>query len=219
MKVTMGAPLCAMCPRDARWLVKYQAYARYCGGEARCINRERSCKNCGHLFAVNEGGAGTRYCSLECKRQGYTQGFRKIDPEHYQCAWCGVITTHRNAGHKAWPYICAACLQPIKHVLQRLHQHHVTPGQARQLVIDPSCPLCGVEMLTPVRRSNGHLSPLLTVDHDHNCCPGTFSCGHCIRGLICNNCNLTLGLMRDDITNLQAMVRYLQQAQQLRNAG
>lgn len=33
----------------------------------------------------------------------------------------------------------------------------------------------------------------LSVDHDHSCCPGTVTCGQCIRGLLCAKCNSTLG--------------------------
>lgn len=38
----------------------------------------------------------------------------------------------------------------------------------------------------------------LAVDHDHSCCPGKTSCGKCVRGLICSNCNRDIGRRRDD---------------------
>lgn len=38
----------------------------------------------------------------------------------------------------------------------------------------------------------------LAVDHDHRCCPGKTSCGKCVRGLICSNCNRDIGRRRDD---------------------
>lgn len=50
------------------------------------------------------------------------------------------------------------------------------------------------------------------VDHDHQCCPGVGSCGRCIRGLLCSNCNTMVGLAKDDPQRLMAAVRYLGQA-------
>ena len=47
------------------------------------------------------------------------------------------------------------------------------------------------------------------VDHDHACCAGTKSCGGCVRGLLCFNCNTALGQVRDDPRVLLAMVDYL----------
>lgn len=52
----------------------------------------------------------------------------------------------------------------------------------------------------------------LSVDHDHRCCPGKRSCGQCIRGLLCNKCNRTLGLARDDAKLLLTLVAYLEES-------
>ena len=49
----------------------------------------------------------------------------------------------------------------------------------------------------------------LSVDHDHACCPGATSCGSCVRGLLCSNCNKTLGMVKDDVNILQNMIEYL----------
>ncbi|HEX6829489.1 MAG TPA: endonuclease domain-containing protein [Burkholderiales bacterium] len=36
------------------------------------------------------------------------------------------------------------------------------------------------------------------VDHDHSCCPDGKSCPGCRRGILCGNCNLALGHVKDD---------------------
>ena len=46
----------------------------------------------------------------------------------------------------------------------------------------------------------------LVVDHDHKCCPGKSSCGECVRGLLCNNCNTRIGWLE---TNDVAIYKYL----------
>lgn len=48
------------------------------------------------------------------------------------------------------------------------------------------------------------------VDHDHACCPGKRACGKCIRGLLCQRCNLTLGQARDSVEILRAAADYLE---------
>lgn len=50
----------------------------------------------------------------------------------------------------------------------------------------------------------------LSVDHDHSCCSGIKSCGKCIRGLLCSNCNRVLGQVKDNKDLLQKMIDYLQ---------
>lgn len=49
----------------------------------------------------------------------------------------------------------------------------------------------------------------LTVDHDHNCCPGAKSCGKCIRGLLCSSCNVALGRLKDNVQTLKRLIKYL----------
>lgn len=51
----------------------------------------------------------------------------------------------------------------------------------------------------------------LAVDHDHKCCPGSRSCGKCIRGLLCHRCNVSLGSMDDSPARLRAAALYLEE--------
>jgi hypothetical protein len=49
------------------------------------------------------------------------------------------------------------------------------------------CALC------PATESNN--GDRLSVDHDHNCCVGKYSCEKCHRGLLCSTCNSRLGYL------------------------
>jgi hypothetical protein len=47
------------------------------------------------------------------------------------------------------------------------------------------------------------------VDHDHKCCDRFGSCGKCIRGILCQNCNHGLGSFMDSVDFLEGAARYL----------
>lgn len=63
------------------------------------------------------------------------------------------------------------------------------------------CLICGISSEEHGRRFN--------VDHDHRCCPGLGSCGKCIRGLLCSDCNLGLGAFKDNPDSLRKAAIYL----------
>lgn len=211
---TPGRPLCGICGSPAAWQPKNRRWSIYCGSNT-CVSHTRPCKQCGRQFAKNEAGAGTKYCSLECKRQGYQEGFagtRRQAPQQ-QCAWCGEWG-QCSIYKSRWPYICERCLEPINHVLVRLKRHNVSHERAQKLTVDAGCEICGRDMLEwarPLQRGAKSLEPLLTVDHDHGCCPGDKSCGRCVRGLICMCCNAALGMLRDDLAAAESLAEYLRQ--------
>jgi hypothetical protein len=69
------------------------------------------------------------------------------------------------------------------------------------------CAICGDQ--------NGRVDPrtgkrmMLSVDHDHTCCPKKYSCGDCFRGLLCNRCNMGLGHFNDDPQLMFRAISYL----------
>jgi hypothetical protein len=85
----------------------------------------------------------------------------------------------------------------------RTKRHGITMEQYDSLVKsqDNSCAICGGK---DVDRG-------LAIDHDHSCCPGKFSCGNCIRGLLCSNCNNGLGRFKDSKKLLMLAVQYLKE--------
>lgn len=212
--VIASRPDCSVCGNPVAWQPRNHQWSIYCGSNV-CRSPTRPCKYCGELFTKNSGEAGTKYCSLDCKQKGYGQAWQEGAHRKMPlpaCAWCGDLSP-RSVAKAKWPYVCERCLTPISHVVQRLKFHNVSHERAQKLAADPGCEVCGRNMLEwgrsndPNKRS---LTPLLSVDHDHGCCPGERSCGRCIRGLICLRCNGALGLIGDSLIAASGMVQYLQ---------
>jgi hypothetical protein len=74
------------------------------------------------------------------------------------------------------------------------------------------CKICKQAEITPTK--SGGIRRLC-VDHDHSCCPGKFTCGRCVRGLLCSRCNKGLGNFRDDTVMLEQAIAYLQTSAQM----
>lgn len=48
------------------------------------------------------------------------------------------------------------------------------------------------------------------VDHDHACCPTATTCGKCIRGIVCDSCNVGLARFDDSVEQLRSAAEYLE---------
>lgn len=79
---------------------------------------------------------------------------------------------------------------------------NLSDEQIATLFADPRCEICSTR--NPGVRD-------FALDHDHACCPRSgFSCGECIRGLLCGSCNRALGLLNDDPERIRAAAAYLE---------
>ena len=204
----VAAPLCRLCTRPA-WRRRDGRHDPYCGTKG-CTSRERLCAHCGGGFQVNTDGAGTKYCSTDCKRGGYGVAWGR--PAIPCCAWCGerASTTTARQRTTVWPYLCRECIAPIAHLVTRLRGHKVPHEMAKRLLDNPGCEVCGRDIVTKVRDgTTGSYRSLLVVDHDHDCCPGSRSCGLCVRGLLCGTCNSAAGMLGDDPDRARALGVYL----------
>ena len=80
----------------------------------------------------------------------------------------------------------------------RLHGIDSTWFDAKMAEQDNKCALCRLPF-----EKTPH------VDHDHTCCNTRWCCGQCKRGLLCVDCNLGLGRLKDNIEVLERAIEYL----------
>lgn len=86
----------------------------------------------------------------------------------------------------------------------RKYKYGITEDQMLQMLIDQGggCAICGT------------LDATWCIDHDHACCSDVHkTCGKCVRGILCNECNLGIANFSDDPKRLLSAVDYLTQRQ------
>lgn len=202
-------PLCRSCNEPVPWMPRAQPprWGTHCGGNA-CRNPQRICRNCGQAYNRAEGG--TRYCSPACSAQWHNGSHRSESTPNRKpsCAWCGTIPFGPPRQVQG-AYVCAPCLEPVAKVIGRLRKHRTPLDMVRRLAADPVCDICRTDIVTPRLNTDGHWRSPLTVDHDHACCPSTYSCGECVRGFLCDHCNLMIGNARENPATLELAAAYL----------
>ena len=135
-----------------------------------------------------------------------------------RCARCGLeksrheFSAHRKNTTDGLCSYCKSCnaisvsewkaKNPDKVRTNNLKRYSITPQQYDDMLAaqDGRCAIC---QAVPGARA-------LSVDHDHSCCPGKQkSCGGCVRGLLCQTCNMLLGATEDSVERLASAIVYL----------
>ena len=80
---------------------------------------------------------------------------------------------------------------------ERARKYNLSDSELIALYGDGSCMACG-------SRSDPH------IHHDHSCCNHQGSCGECVIGLLCGQCNRAAGAMGDDPNRLRAVASVLE---------
>ena|ERR1022692_284954 len=70
--------------------------------------------------------------------------------------------------------------------------------------------VCAICLLIPKLNKSGQ--PGFYIYHDHECCPGHYSCGKCVRGLLCHSCNTGIGFLKDSVQMLKSAISYLRRS-------
>lgn len=111
--------------------------------------------------------------------------------------------TELNTYHQQW---YAQADKPTRFE-RRIRKHGLTVERYAWMLYDQgfACAVCK----TPEPGGRGNE---WSVDHDHACCAKAFSCGKCVRGLLCMNCNHGLGSFADSVESLRSAVLYLLEA-------
>lgn len=157
---------------------------------------EKKCPSCAEVRPRAEFGANRRspdglaHSCKECTRARDAR-WRKANPE----------STKKNRAKLARLY----AEEPDRYLnyrYQSLYGITLAEYEAMLAAQDGGCAICG-------HVPSGD-EPRLAVDHDHRCCPTKKkSCGACVRGLLCGNCNRGIGYFQDRADLLQRAAHYL----------
>ena len=121
------------------------------------------------------------------------------DKGERQCRSCsGWFKPQERNKNRTYCYECRSKMG----LLNNLSKYKMTPEQYIGMY-EAQNGLCAICQRPETKRKR------LAVDHDHSCCPGVNTCGKCVRGLICQRCNMGMGAMDDNPEILLAAYRYL----------
>jgi Recombination endonuclease VII len=156
----------------------------YAGGSVKCAN--------GHKwedgsYKVRSDGKKVCLSCVEGRKSDYCPAGLHLRAEFAnsrgQCKECARLNARKN--HLAYKYKLTLEEFDIKLFNQ-----------------DYSCALCK----EPLDLDN---PKAINVDHDHSCCPGEYTCGDCVREILCSMCNKGLGSFRDSPELLSQAIKYL----------
>lgn len=109
---------------------------------------------------------------------------------HKLCGACGQVLPVASFGkkHNYTTEMCRSC----RNVSERSRAYGISVDEVRALLARP-CDVCGDEM-TSLKAHH--------IDHCH-------TTGK-VRGVLCNGCNTALGLAREDVNVLRALISYIE---------
>jgi len=182
---------------------------------SRVLHANRMCVSCGNPVP-NEMHWNRKTCSDECQyaRNRLTNSWAykarraQVIASPNVCVDCGGTFDRTEA--KRQRKRCPGCWDRNR-VSQaqrgnrdkKFRQHNISVAKYSLMLKNQDCRCAVCASSDPKGRGDFH------IDHDHACCPGSWSCGKCIRGLLCATCNSGLGMFGDDPVRLISAAFYI----------
>ena len=197
MKITLSEKECPKCGlvkkadgfyRDSKRSSGLQVYCKECQFRSNGKRKELAAKR------AELAARGLKDCT-KCKEVKPVGEFFKASNSDGLASRCKVCTKEAD---------------PRKARDGRLrHFYNITIEQYESL-LDAQDGVCAGCLRPPAKSKDG----VLCVDHDHTCCPGNKSCGKCVRGLLCDECNTSLGKLQDSRETLLRLAEYISAGQE-----
>lgn len=150
-------------------------------------------------------GRGRSRTRINRTKRNSSQVMLRDEKGHKFCVWGehwspeSWFSANNNATDKLHSY-CRRCITLIKHNLSPSDYTDILESQ------NGKCPICQV-----VLRFDSPIKNRPCIDHDHECCPQDKSCGKCVRGVVCFDCNVLLGKSNDSVDTLLRAIAYLKE--------
>lgn len=170
------------------------------------------CRADGDGWACDKTRKYRHYCTAHQRQVRAGKGLRPIRKwtsvaerrrgETYLCVTCGQYKSMDRFG------MCSTGPRPdctpCSSAKVRAKRYGLSPAQVADMLArqQGKCLICGI--------SQDDASQVFAVDHDHACCSdSSYTCGKCVRGILCRTCNSGLGYFRDSPDLLQKAITYL----------
>lgn len=161
------------------------------------------CKYCRNANSIRGQINNKKHCSLaDCDRPNYAKELCRVHYARKQRT--GVIEREQTDIDKIYYYPRGSYKFKTYRTNHLMRTYGLTMERFDEMAKN-GCWICSATN-SGVKR--------LHVDHDHKCCGAGISCGKCIRGIVCNKCNILIGKyehkkMRKDNPNKDKVIQYL----------